>query len=158
MEKQIDNNIASVNNNFKFQRRFFFAHYFYKLRILPCRRYQKVFYKIVVTTRNNSVLEVLGFINPFAVPLRLSYRNQTQPTHFSKFIALNRSRVMFWLSKGALTTPTTFVILYQMGLTKTESFFLLDKRRRLLSFSARRKFFDSSNFNFSFQRNLRILK
>lgn len=155
MQSQVDNSV-NFSGNFKFQRRLFFAHYFYKLRVLPCRRYQKVFYKIVVTNRNNSILEVLGFINPFAVPLRLSYRHQTQPTHFSKFVALNRSRVMFWLSKGALTTPTIFVILFQMGLTKTESFFLLDKRRRLLRFSARRKFFDSPKFNFSFQRKLRI--
>lgn len=139
---------------FKFQKKLFFAHYFYKLRIIPCRRFQKVFYKIVVVNSKNSILEVVGFINPFAVPLRLSYRDISKPLLFSKIIGVNRIRVMFWLSKGVLATPTVFVILNQMGLTKTQSTTSVRNEDAILShFFFRRFHFESLKFNDIFQQN-----
>ncbi len=142
---------------FKFQKRLFFAHSFHKLRIIPCWRYQKVFYKIVVVNRNNSILEVVGFINPFSVPLRLSYRDITKPFLFSKIIGVNRIRVMFWLSKGVLATPTVFVILNQMGLTKTQSIIIKNEFNLLSRFFFRRSCFDSFVFNDIFQQNKNLI-
>ncbi len=139
--------------HFRYQQRLFFAHYFYKLRILPCRRYQKIFYKIAIVKRNNSVIEVVGFVNPFLVLFRLSYKNIQQPLMFSKTIGIDRFRVMFWLSKGVISTPSVFFLLHQMGLTKTQSLSIKNSSRILSKFFIKRGVFNSDDFKIFFQRN-----
>src|SRR6185312_6646081 len=100
-------------------RKLFYPFDFYKLRLVPCRRYQKVFYKIAVTNRNNRIIEFVGFINPHAVPLRLSYRDLENFSFEVKQIGIDRSRVMFWLSKKVLTILFVFFFLFEIGLMKT---------------------------------------
>lgn len=109
--------------NLKFNTRIYNSYFYYKLRLLRCRHYQRVFYKLVVVNRYNSILDHLGFYNPFAVNFHSSYYNISKPLFFAKVFGIDKLRVMSWIVKGAFATPIVSILLSQMGLFKIHSCF-----------------------------------
>jgi ribosomal protein S16 len=117
----------SKKNKFRFDAKIYNSYFYYKLRFVRYSRYQKVFYKLVVVNRYNTIVAHLGFYNPFLLGFRISYRKALKPFFFAKVVAINKMQVIYWLKKGAYPTPVVSIILNQMGLFKTHSFSRYDK-------------------------------
>src|ERR1700733_9963017 len=111
----------SKKPKFRFDTKIYNSHFYYKLRFVRYSRYQKVFYKLVVVNRYNTILAHLGFYNPFLIGFRISYRKISKSSFFAKVVAINKTQVIYWLNKGAFPTPGVTIILNQMGLFKTQS-------------------------------------
>lgn len=141
-------------SSLRFNTKLYNSYFFYKIRLLRCKHYQRVFYRLVVVNRYNSIVDDLGFYNPFAVSFRLSYRNISKPMFFSKVVGINRPQVMFWLEKGAIVTPIVSIILLQMGLFKTHSKSL---QKTVCSFYFKRRQYSLKFYDFFF-RELFLLK
>lgn len=121
------------------------SFFLYKIRFLRCSRFQKVFYKLVVVNRYNTVIRHLGFYNPFAVNFKMTYRKVSKPFFYSKLVAVDKIRVMLWLMKGAVPTPVVSLFFEQMGVFKKSSVVKTQKVVNLY-LERRTKFFSGEFF------------
>jgi ribosomal protein S16 len=94
-----------------------------KIRMFKQRsRYKLYIYKICVVNKENKPIEYIGYFNSNK---SLLYEKDFDDSSFvsskkiiTKLGGINRSRAIFWLSKGARPTLPVFHLFYVMGLMK----------------------------------------
>jgi ribosomal protein S16 len=145
--------MTNITKKFRYDNKLFKSHFLFKMRFVRYRQYQRVFYKMVVVNRYNTIVAHLGFYSPFAVNLNLSYRSVHKPLFFSKIVGIDRLQVMFWLKRGAVPTPMVMVILKAMGLIKLQS---VSRDQTVLNkyIKNRAKFLDSQYYASFFKKHL----
>lgn len=145
--------MAHINKKFRYDNKFLKSHFLFKMRFIRYRQYQRVFYKMVVVNRYNTVVAHLGFYSPFAVNLNVSYRSVNKPLFFSKIVGIDRLQVMYWLKRGAVPTPMVIIILKAMGLIKIES---VSREQTILNkyVKNRGRFLDSRYYDSFFKKHI----
>jgi len=102
----------------------------YSMKIRIYGRYLEPIHKIVITNRHNTVVDDIGFFNPFETYIKIREITEKKfGVEFyssllaGKILSIDVPKMLFWIERGVLPPIFLSYILSDLGLVKTQMYY-----------------------------------